>query len=130
MADIMSKHRATNRRTIVAAGLGVTVVALLAVIGRYFSLSQPADDAENAAMAEQAESNTQRMQEQLAERLVGQPINAEQGRLDSPMGQALFRQCLEWTEFHENHPGETTLQNRDNTCNRYRSYIATGAEPE
>jgi len=130
MAVVMNSYRPVNRRAIVAAGLGVTVIALLAVIGRYFSLSQPADDAENAALAEQAESNAQLMQEQLSEQLVDRPINDEQARLDSPMGQALFRQCLEWTEFHENHPGETTLQNRDKACDRYRGYIATGAEPE
>jgi hypothetical protein len=85
-------------------------------------------DTEATALAEQAEGITQLMQDQLAEQLVGQPINEEQTRLDSPKGQALLRKCLEWTEFHDNHPSGTTLSNRDNACNEYRDYIATGAE--
>jgi len=130
MTGVMTRRKPTNRRTIAIAGLGVAAILLLAVIGRLVSLQEPVSDAEAAALVEQAEGITQLMQDQLAEQLVGQPLNEEQARLDSPMGQALTRKCLEWTEFHENHPSETTLSSRENACNEYRDYIATGAEPK
>ncbi len=130
MTGVMDSRKPTNRRALAAAGLGIAVIVLLAVIGRFFALQQPVNDAEATALAEQAEGITQLMQEQLSEQLVGQPLNAEQARLDSPMGQALLRQCLEWTEFHDNHPSEMTLLKRDNACNEYRDYIATGTAAE
>ncbi len=130
MTGVMDSRKPTNRRALAAAGLGIAVIVLLALTGRFFALQQPVNDAEAAALAEQAEGITQLMQEQLSEQLVGQPLSAEQARLDSPMGQALLRQCLEWTEFHDNHPSEMTLLNRDDACNEYRDYIATGAAAE
>jgi hypothetical protein len=130
MTGEMGSRKPTSRRTIATAGVVVAALLLLAGIGRFVSLQQPVSDAEATALAEQAEDITQLMQNQLAEQLEGQPLNAEQTRLDSPMGQALFRKCLEWTEFHDNHASETTLLNRDDACNEYRGYIATGVEPE
>jgi len=130
MTGIMSSPKPTNRRTIAAAGLGVAVILLLAVIGRSVSLQQPVNDAEANALAEKTEGITHLMQEQLSEQLSGQLPDEEQARLDSPMGQALLRKCLEWTEFHDNHPSEITLLNKDDACNEHREYIVTGIEPK
>ncbi len=130
MTGVMDSHKPTKRRAIAVAGLGIAVIVLLAVIGRFIALQQPVSDVEAAALAEQAEGITQLMQEQLSEQLAGQPLNKEQAWLDSPMGQALIRKCLEWTEFHDNHPSEMTLLNRDDACNDYRDYVATGAAAE
>ena len=81
-------------------------------------------------MAEQIELNAQLLQEQLADRLTEQANSNEQGRLDTPIGQVLFHQCLEWTEFHENHASDSTLENRDIACNEFRHYVETGIAPE
>ena len=126
----MSSPKPTNRRTIVSAGLGVATILLLAVIARSVSLQQPVNDTEANALADKTEGITYLMQDQLSEQLSGQLLDEEQARLDSPMGQALLRKCLEWTEFHDNHPSEITLLNRDDACNEHRDYIVTGIEPQ
>ena len=93
-------------------------------------MNRPADDAEAEALAEQSELNAQILQDQLTEQLTNGPNSVEQERLDSPMGQALMRQCLEWTEFLENHPSESTAENREKSCREYNEYIANGNVPE
>ena len=50
--------------------------------------------------------------------------------MDSPTGQAMFRACLEWTEFHENHPSDDTLSNKEKACGEYRDYVDNGVLPE
>ncbi len=115
----------------VATGtLAVLLLSYLALSGRLPFSNQPADEEEAAAMAEQIELNAQLLQEQLADRLTEQANSNEQGRLDTPIGQALFRQCLEWTEFYENHPSDSTLENRDSACNEFHYYVETGIAPE
>ena len=112
------------------ATLVLVIVSYLGMTGSLPFSDQAADEAEAAAMAEQVELNAQFLQEQLSDRLTEQANTGEQARLDSPLGQALFRQCLEWTEFHENHPSDMSLENRDNACNEFRIYVRTGTEPE
>ena len=112
------------------ATLVLVIVSYLALTGSLPFSNRAADEAEAAAMAEQVELNAQFLQEQLSDRLTEQANTGEQARLDSPLGQALFRQCLEWTEFHENHPSDMSLENRDNACNEFRIYVRTGTEPE
>ena len=119
-----------TRLTIAASGLVLLVLGYLAATGLLGWLNRPADEAEAAALAEQSELNSQILQDQISEQLSSGPISAEQERLDSPIGQALMRQCLEWTEFHENHPSDSTLENRDMSCGEYNEYIATGKVPE
>ena len=115
---------------VATATLSVLVLSFMALTGRLPFFSQPVDEAEAAAMAEQIDLNAQLLQEQLSDRLSEQAKGDAQGRLDTPIGQALFRQCLEWTEFHENHTSDMTLENRDNACNEFRHYVETGIEPE
>ena len=112
------------------ATLVLVIVSYLGMTGSLPFSDQAADEAEAAAMAEQVELNAQFLQEQLSDRLAEQANTGKQARLDSPLGQALFRQCLEWTEFHENHPSDMSLENRDNACNEFRIYVRTGTEPE
>ena len=111
-------------------GLVLLVLAYFAVSALLSWMNQPADDAEVEALAEQSQLNAQLLRDQISEQLESGPISEEQERLDSPIGQALMRQCLEWTEFHENHPSDSTLENRDASCAEYDDYIATGNTPE
>ncbi len=112
------------------AALVLGILSFLALTGRIPFSNRAADEVETAAMAEQVELNAQFLQEHLSDRLTEQANSGEQARIDTPLGQALFRQCLEWTEFHENHPSDMSLENRDNACNEFRIYVRTGTEPE
>ena len=119
-----------KRLLIAVYGLLLLVLAYFAVTALLSWMNRPADDAEVEALDEQSELNAQLLRDQISEQLESGPISEEQERLDSPIGQALMRQCLEWTDFHENHPSDSTLENRDAICGEYNEYIATGNAPE
>ena len=106
------------------------VLAWLQMSGNLPFSDELADAAETAELAEQGEQLSLQLQDDLTEQLANGSANENQQRLDSPMGQALLRQCLEWTEFHDNHPSEDTLQNREEACAAYADYVEDGKEPE
>ena len=126
----MTTNTPKRRLIIAASGLVLLVLAYFAAAGILDWLNRPADEAEAAALAEQAERNSQLLQDQISEQLTSGPISEEQERLDLPIGQALMQQCLEWTDFHENHPSESTLKNRDASCGEFNEYISSGKVPE
>lgn len=108
------------------------MLVLFAVIGfswKWVTDRQPVSADQSAAIAEQGEVMTQLLQDELTEQLAGPPQNEEQERIDSPLGQALLRKCLEWTEFYDNHPDESARTNRDTACDEYSAFIATGNVP-
>ena len=86
--------------------------------------------AETAEIEQLRELNTQLMQDTLDEQLTTQPMGEVQERMDSPTGQALFRACLEWTEFNENHPSEDAQANKVRTCGEYQNFVDNGVLPE
>ncbi len=129
MQALMNDKSPTNRRVFIAAAFAIALLVALAFFGRSASRQQPVNDTEASELAEQSEFNTRLMQDNISERLADRPPNAEQERLDSPRGQALMSKCLEWTEFHSNHPGDSTLLNKTAACAEYRDFIATGVEP-
>lgn len=59
----------------------------------------------------------------------GRQPTAQKERAESETGVGLYRLCLTWAEFHGNHPGDDTLDNRDRACEDYRRYIDTGELP-
>ena len=126
----MNTRKPKTRLIIAVSGLLVLVIGYFAIVGLLNWINRPANEAEAEALAEQSELNAQILQDQLSDQLTNGPISVEQERLDSPLGQAFMRQCLEWTEFHENHPSDSTLQNRTASCAEYNEYIATGKVPE
>jgi hypothetical protein len=130
MPLVMNNRNPTNRRYFIAAVFAIALLVALAFFGRSASRQQPVNDTEASELAEQSELNTRLMQDNISERLAGGPLNAEQERLDSPRGQALMSKCLEWTEFHSNHPSDATLLNKTAACKQYRDFIATGVEPD
>lgn len=109
--------------------VGMTLTWLSMRGGLPFS-NELADDAEIAELAEQGAQLSLQLQDQLTEQLENTPAHENQKRLDSPMGQALLRQCLEWTEFYDNHSGADALQNREEACSAYADYVAEGKKPE
>lgn len=80
-------------------------------------------DAERMALEQRASDNLEDMQRQLTQSLDGRTGNEAQARMDTPRGQALFRLCADWTEFHENHPSEETRRERDDACAQLKDYI-------
>jgi hypothetical protein len=130
MHVVMNDKRPTYRRYFIAAAFAIALLVALAFFGRSASRQQPVNETEASELAEQSELNTRLMQDNISERLADRPLNAEQERLDSPLGQALMNKCLEWTEFHSNHPSDSTLLNKTAACAEYRDFIATGVEPD
>lgn len=115
--------------------LGVTLVflvgsiAYLAQLG-VFSSSRTVDPEAANSMATQSQQITQQMQATLEAQIAGQAMSDEQLRLDSPTGQALSRQCVEWTDFYDNHPQTDARENRDKACQELRDYVETGQLPQ
>jgi hypothetical protein len=83
---------------------------------------------EVTALEQTATQNLEAMQSQLAADIAGRSTSEAQQRMDSPRGQALFRRCAEWTDFHEQHPGEDARRQRDAACARLRQYVETGID--
>ena len=75
-------------------------------------------------------SNIETMQDRLMQELAIRTNNEAQQRMDTPRGQALFRMCTEWTEFHERHPDADTARARDDACRKLKTYIDEGDVPE
>tara|TARA_R110002049_G_scaffold78774_3_gene200493 strand:+ start:1471 stop:1851 length:381 start_codon:yes stop_codon:yes gene_type:complete len=110
--------------------IAVAVIGLGALLLNRWLARQPVEAADATRLAEQFELNTQSMQEQLAQSVASKATSETQARLDSPLGQALFRKCAEWTDFYENHPDETTRTHRDQSCSEFREYVNSGTVPE
>ena len=111
-----------------------TVALLVAFcIGFLFYLSrnsQPVDPGEAEELGEIHESNLRAMQQGLEDRVAGAMTSAQQERMQSPLGLAMFRKCMEWTEFNDNHPGETAALNERQACTEYRQYVTSGITPD
>ncbi len=78
----------------------------------------------------QAALNTEIMQDMLSDQVGERTTSEQRDRLESPLGLAMFRKCVEWTEFRENHPSELALSNEERACTEYRRYVETGELPE
>lgn len=81
-------------------------------------------------IAEQAVRNTRDMQSMLSERLSHSLSGEQSARMNSDLGLALFRKCVEWTEFNDNHPSAVTEESRQIACREYRHYVESGEIPE
>ena len=117
-----------NKPIIIAGGLVVTLAAAAAwyLIDR----QRPVDDESQQALDQQMLSATIDLQEQLTGDIDERQLVEEIQRADSEVGLKLLGLCNAWIEFHENHPDDTTLENRERACGDYRRYIASGELPE
>ena len=125
MMPRQKKHRYIPLLLITVLALGVGAL----LVNRWLA-HQPVEASAATRLAEQFELNTLSMQEQLAQSVAGKATSETQARLDSPLGQALFRKCAEWTDFHDNLPDETTRAHRDQSCSEFREYVNSGTVPE
>ena len=122
--------KATKNMALAGLGLTLLLFGWLLLRGDLPFSNKLADPEENAELAEQGAQLSLLLQADLDDRLANSPASENQERLDSPVGQALLRQCLEWTEFYDNHPSEDTLQNREQACAAYADYVKDGKIPE
>ena len=121
-----------NRRTLLWA-ISLILATLLG-IGSYSYISwqntQPVEAEQLEELNDQALTNLGVLQLELEADIAAQPRSEVEDRLESPLGQALFRRCSEWTEFYDNHPDEEVLGHRDEACGEYRDYVENGTLPE
>ncbi len=108
---------------------------VLAAAGAWLLVSRwwagtPVEPRQLDAMNRQATLNTETMQDMLANEVTERTTSEQRDRLESPLGLAMFRKCIEWTEFRENHPSELALGNEQRACAEYRRYIETGELPD
>lgn len=69
-------------------------------------------------LAEQRQANEQRQQARIEA--------VEEKRRLSPLGREVYRRCVEFMRFYEDHPGDYALEQREKSCKAYRVYIETG----
>lgn len=92
--------------------------------------AQPVDAEQARELDQLNDSNRLEMQENIAARVAGSMTNEQQERMQSPLGLAMFRKCVEWTEFNENHPSETSRANEQEACDEFRHFVESGVVPE
>lgn len=115
---------------VITAAVALLVAFCIGFLIMLWRGSQPVD-AEQAQQLDQLnESNLLQMQEGLTDRVAGTLTSEQQERMQSPLGLAMFRKCVEWTEFNENHPSETSTANEQQACAEFRRYVETGAVPD
>jgi hypothetical protein len=109
------------------------LIALAGVIATAFLLfrnSRPASDSEMNTLRRLGTDATAQMQQRLELELIDRTTSGEQQRLDSPLGQALSRRCVEWTTLAENHPSPETTENQARACGALRNWVREGIAPE
>ena len=110
-----------------------TVVVLTSCLGAFlwaeWQSSQPVGDEAIEDLVGRGQMNLEAMQRDLEADIAARPKSVQQERLDSPLGQALFRKCSDWIEFYDNQPGEEARGHRDEACAEYRDYVDNGTLP-
>ena len=111
------------------------VVALLVAFSIGFLImlwrgAQPVDTEQALELDRLNEVNLLEMQQGLADRVAGTMTSEQQERMQSPLGLAMFRKCVEWTDFNDNHPSATSRQNEQQACAEFRRFVESGTMPE
>ena len=100
------------------AAMALLSVGLLVLYGSVTSqLNRIADD---------AIENSQSAVEQAKRDSADQVHTTEIDRMNSEQGHDLLRRCDEFTEFHENHPGDYASEQRNKACEHYETFVKTG----
>ncbi len=118
---------ATSKIAIAAA-----VAALLLAVGFalwWYDRQAPVDAEAMEDLNRSLAATSMDLTERLATDIDARQLAAEKERAESETGVGLYNLCTTWAEFHSNHPGEGTLENRDRACGDYRRYVTTGELP-
>ncbi len=109
---------------------GLVLVLVAATVWYFIDRQRPVDAESQQAFDDDMLSATIDLQEQLTGDIDERQLVEEQARADSDLGLQLLGVCNAWVEFHENHPSESTLENRERACGEYRHFLKTGQLPD
>lgn len=123
----MSKTRLFPIIAVAVTLLGASSIWLLVEVWRN---TQPIDSQDAEHLSLQNDLNLQQMQGGLTDRVADSLNSEQQERMQSPLGLAMFRKCVEWTEFNDNHPSETARANEQQACDEFRRYVESGDVPD
>lgn len=115
---------------VITAAVALLVAFSIGILIVLWRGSQPVDAEQALELDRLNESNLMEMQEGLADRVAGTMTSEQQERMQSPLGLAMFRKCVEWTEFNENHPSDTSRDNEQQACAEFRRFVESGAMPD
>ncbi|NNC77025.1 MAG: hypothetical protein HKN77_03615 [Woeseiaceae bacterium] len=114
---------------VVAFAVALLGASSLWLMYRVWQGQRPVDEHAQEQLSDQGAMNQREMQGKLTEQVSGTLSTLQQERMDSPLGLAMFRKCLEWTEFNERHASDTTLAHERQACSEYREYVRSGELP-
>ena len=129
----MSEEKEVNYLKLAFAVCGGILMAAIitnAIYVYWFKVSTEQQiDVFNRQMMEltrESQERLERVKRETAERRDEYQKAAEHERAKSKIGQTLFRECKEYSDFYHNQPGSYAREQRDNACKKYRVYIGTG----
>lgn len=109
---------------------GLVVLLALATGWYLVDRQRPVDAGLQRSFDEDMQAATLDLQEQITGDIDERQLAEEKVRAESDLGLQLLGVCNAWVEFHENHPSDETLENRERACGEYRSYLRTGQLPD
>lgn len=115
---------------VITAAVALLVAFSIGFLIMLWRDAQPVDADQALELDQLNESNVMQMQEGLSDRVAGTMTSEQQERMQSPLGLAMFRKCVEWTEFNENHPSDASRDNEQRACTEFRRYVESGTVPE
>lgn len=115
---------------VITAAVALLVAFSIGFLIMLWRDAQPVDADQALELDQLNESNVMQMQEGLSDRVAGTMTSEQQERMQSPLGLAMFRKCVEWSEFNENHPSDASRDNEQRACTEFRRYVESGTVPE
>lgn len=115
---------------VITAAVALLVAFSIGFLIMLWRDAQPVDADQALELDQLNESNVKQMQEGLSDRVAGTMTSEQQERMQSPLGLAMFRKCVEWSEFNENHPSDASRDNEQRACTEFRRYVESGTVPE
>ncbi|MDJ0908414.1 MAG: hypothetical protein QNI99_04450 [Woeseiaceae bacterium] len=113
--------------------IGVSIVTIIAAIALVIVLEWRGNQAvtleETEDVVLQGDINVQSMQETLTDQINSLPPSEARERIESDIGLALSRRCIQWTEVEEKDPSDENRENRERACREFRDYVDNGTLP-
>ena len=113
--------------------IGISIVTIIAAIVLVVAIEwrdrQPVTAEETEDVVQQGDLNMQGMQDALTDQIDALPPSESRQRMESEIGLALSRRCIQWTEVEDKDPSDENRENRDRACEEFRDYVETGALP-
>ncbi len=114
--------------------IGVSIVTIIAAIVLVVVIEwrgrQAVTPEETEDVAQQGDLNMQSMQDALTDQINALPPSESRQRMESDIGLALSRRCIQWTEVEEKDPSDENRENRERACEEFRNYVDTGTLPD